>query len=336
MLFSLRFDFRNPDFAGTTMAERYAAALDMAEWADALGCVSITVCEHHGSPDGYIPSPLTILAAMAARTKNVRLMLAALLAPFWDPLRLAEDLCVVDHISNGRLDLIVGAGYAREEFAMFDVPMKERPARVTEVVNTLRGAFSGKPFAYRGRTVHITPPPCQAGGPKIIIGGSSEPAARRAARIGDAFVPTMPEIWDFYRDEMRKLGKPDPGPFLGTKTTTVALATDADKGWEQLAPYFLHDTNAYGMWQAQDNVATPYRKASDANALRASGSYRVVTPEEMVIELKASPFPFVILHPLCGGIPPDLGWESLELFEHEVLPAFPAVGRGSLESDITA
>ena len=68
MLFALRFDFRNPEFAGTTMADRYAAALDMAEWADRLGCVSIAVSEHHGSPDGYLPSPIPMLAAMAART----------------------------------------------------------------------------------------------------------------------------------------------------------------------------------------------------------------------------------------------------------------------------
>jgi len=75
MMFAMRFDFRNPAFAGTTMADRYAAALDMAEWADELGCVMITVSEHHGSPDGYLPSPIPMLAAMAARTKNVRFMM---------------------------------------------------------------------------------------------------------------------------------------------------------------------------------------------------------------------------------------------------------------------
>src|SRR5205823_5191777 len=96
VLFGLRFDFRNPAFAGTTCAERYAAALDMAEWADGLGCVSIALSEHHGSPDGYLPSPLTMLAAMAARTTNVRFLVAALVAPFYDPLRLAEDLVVLD------------------------------------------------------------------------------------------------------------------------------------------------------------------------------------------------------------------------------------------------
>ena len=66
-LFGLRFDFRNPDFAGTDMTERYRAALDMAEWADRLGFVTIVLSEHHGSPDGYLPSPVAMAAAMAAR-----------------------------------------------------------------------------------------------------------------------------------------------------------------------------------------------------------------------------------------------------------------------------
>src|SRR5436853_3012101 len=106
LLFGMRFDFRNPDVAGATMADRYAAALDIAEWADRLGCVSIAVSEHHGSPDGYLPSPIPVLAAMAARTTNVRFLIAALIAPFHDPLCLAEDLTVFDNLSKGRVDLI--------------------------------------------------------------------------------------------------------------------------------------------------------------------------------------------------------------------------------------
>ncbi|HVS69566.1 MAG TPA: LLM class flavin-dependent oxidoreductase, partial [Mycobacteriales bacterium] len=122
-MFGMRFDFRSPEFAGVSMADRYAAALEMAEWADRLGCVSLTVSEHHGSPDGYLPSPLPMLAAMAARTTNVRLMVAAVIVPFYDPLRLAEDLIVLDHLSKGRVDVILAGGYVGEEFEMFGVPI---------------------------------------------------------------------------------------------------------------------------------------------------------------------------------------------------------------------
>jgi alkanesulfonate monooxygenase SsuD/methylene tetrahydromethanopterin reductase-like flavin-dependent oxidoreductase (luciferase family) len=322
MLFGLRFDFRNPELAATTMADRYAAALDMAEWADGLGCVSIAVSEHHGSADGYLPSPLPMLAAMAARTTNVRFMVAALIAPFHDPLRLAEDMIVLDNLSRGRVDLIVAGGYVREEFDMFGVPMNERARRVTETVATLKAALTGEPFEYRGRTVRITPEPYRTGGPTIALGGSSEPAARRAARIADGFIPSVPEVWDFYRDEVQKLGRPDPGPSPVGENTVVALAEDPDEGWAQVAPFFLHETNAYGAWQAQDGVSSPYRTVGDVDELRATGWYRVLTPKEFVTEQQAAPFPFAMFHPLCGGMPADLAWSSLHLFEREVLPAF--------------
>jgi alkanesulfonate monooxygenase SsuD/methylene tetrahydromethanopterin reductase-like flavin-dependent oxidoreductase (luciferase family) len=322
VLFGLRFDFRNPAFAGTTCAERYAAALDMAEWADRLGCVSIAASEHHGSPDGYLPSPLPMLAAMAARTTNVRFMVAALIAPFYDPLRLAEDMVVLDHLSRGRVDLIVAGGYVREEFAMYGVPMSERGMRVTETVATLRAAFTGQPFEFRGRTVQVTPAPYRPGGPSIMLGGSSKPAARRAARIADGFIPSVPEVWDFYRDEVQQLGRPDPGPSPVGENRTVALAADVETGWQQMAPFFLHETNAYGAWQAQDDIASPYRTVDDIDQLRARGQYSVLTPDEFVVELEAAPFPFAMFHPLCGGIPPELAWSSLRLFENEVLPAF--------------
>ena len=321
-LFALRFDFRNPAFAGTSPAERYAVALDMAAWADRLGCVSIAVSEHHGSSDGYLPSPLPMVAAMAARTTNVRFMVAALIAPFYEPLRLAEDMIVLDHLSKGRVDLIVAGGYVREEFAMYAVPMKERGTRVREVVSTLKAAFSGEPFEFKGRSVRITPAPFRPGGPSISLGGSSEPAARRAARLADGFVPSVPEVWEYYRDEVITLGRPDPGPCPIGENRTVALAEDPDKGWQEMAPFFLHETNAYGEWQAQDDVASPYRVVEGVDALREAGQYAVLTPEEYVAELRAAPFPFAFFHPLCGGMPIELAWSSLRLFEHEVLPAF--------------
>ena len=89
-----------------------------------------------------------------------------------------------------------------------------------------------------------------------------------------------------------------------------------------MAPFFLHETNAYGVWQAQEQVASPFREVEDEAALRRTGQYAVLTPEELVWELKAAPFPFTLLHPLCGGIPPELAWSSLRLFEDEVVPAF--------------
>jgi alkanesulfonate monooxygenase SsuD/methylene tetrahydromethanopterin reductase-like flavin-dependent oxidoreductase (luciferase family) len=322
-LFGIRFDLRNPAFAGTTATERYQAAVEMAEWADGLGFVFCGLSEHHGCDDEYMPSPLTLAAAIAARTRNIRINIAALVASFHDPLRLAEDIAVVDRISGGRLDVIVTNGYVAGEFAMFGRPMNERVKRTTETVETLRKAWTGEPFDFRGRTVRVTPTPHQEGGPSISMGGSSEPAARRAARLGDGYMPSSPELWDFYRDECLRLGKPDPGDYFGGDTSFVHLATDTEAGWHAIAPHAMHEVNAYGRWaeEAGTGAAGGYVPVADADTLRATGQYRVITPDQMVAELQEKgPLGFGLFHPMMGGIPPALAWESLRLFEKEVLP----------------
>jgi alkanesulfonate monooxygenase SsuD/methylene tetrahydromethanopterin reductase-like flavin-dependent oxidoreductase (luciferase family) len=323
MRLGLRFDFRNPAFAGTSMADRYDAALDMAEWSESLGIpVSLTISEHHGSDDGYIPSPQLMLAAMAARTKTAQLRIAALIAPYHDPLRIAEDYCVLDNLSRGRIEMIVAAGYAPHEFEMFGVPIKERVKRVVEMVATLKGAFSGKPFLYRGRTVHVTPEPFRTGGPKVILGGSSEPAARRAAHIADGFQPTHDACWGFYRDEMVKLGKADPGPKVSQESSVHVLGRNPAGDWDERASFFLHETNAYGKWREEAQNPGQYDVVDDYTALKATGRYTVFTPSQYVAKLKEMQIPNANFHPLCGGMPIDLAWDSLRLFEQEVLPAF--------------
>ena len=154
-----------------------------------------------------------------------------------------------------------------------------------------------------------------------MLGGSSEAAARRAARIADGFVPTAPEIYDFYRDEVQRLGRPDPGPGFVSPIVTVALAEDPESGWEQMGAYFLHETNTYGAW-VQPGVPSPYRTMADLDELRASGLYAVLTPDQFVEQMKAAPIPLAFFHPLCGGMPIDVAWSSLHLFETQVLPAF--------------
>ena len=179
----------------------------MAAWADDRGCVTVALMEHHGADDGYLPSPIVVAAAMAARTKNTRIGISALIAPFYHPIRLAEDLAVLDNLSGGRLDIIIGSGYLDQEFAMFGVSKSERGRRITEVVETLRQAWTGQPFEYGGHLVHVTPAPTRPGGPAILLGGSSDVAARRAARIADGFVPSNATCWDAYRDELQSSAK---------------------------------------------------------------------------------------------------------------------------------
>jgi alkanesulfonate monooxygenase SsuD/methylene tetrahydromethanopterin reductase-like flavin-dependent oxidoreductase (luciferase family) len=320
--FGLRFDFRNPSFNQTSMADRYQAALDMAEWADRLDFAILLLSEHHGSDDGYLPSPITMAAAMAARTSRLRIQIAALVAPFYDALRLAEDISVLDNLSAGRVEIVIGSGYVDSEFDMFGKNRSQRVQALTETVETLRKAFSGEPFDFRGRTVTITPPPLQPGGPPILLGGTSEAAARRAARLGDGFVPTSAALWDVYRKELAALGKSDPGPQSRGGPTFIHLAEDPTGAWDRILPHALHEVNAYGRWLATAGIGSAggYVPVTDPQMLIASGQYRVITPIELVEQLKADRSGFLVLHPLMGGIPPELGWESLRLFENDVLP----------------
>lgn len=322
VMLALRFDLRNPAFAGVSASDRVRAAIDMAAWADERGGVSVSLSEHHGSDDGYLPAPIVVASAMAARTRNVRIGIAALIAPFYDPLRLAEDLAVLDDISEGRIDVTIAAGYLPDEFDMFGVSPGERAARTTEVVETLRQAWTGKPFEYRGRTVQVTPQPHRLGGPPITLGGSSAAAARRAARIADAFVPSNDDCWEAYRDEMVKLGKPDPGPkLMPSVVTATVLSEDGDAAWDDFSPYFQHDMNTYGAWLEKSHMVGPYWTCTPEE-LKASGAYRVVTPEAYAEELRAmGPAAFAFFHPMVGGIPPERAWESLRLYEERVLPA---------------
>ncbi|MCU1394359.1 MAG: luciferase family protein [Ilumatobacteraceae bacterium] len=322
--FGMRFDFRNPAIAGTTMTSRYKAGIDMVEWADGLGFVTVVLSEHHGSPDGYLPSALPMAAAMAARSTKIGITISAIVAPLHDPLRLAEDAAVVDLISGGRVNLILANGYVDSEFEMFGVPMNQRAKRTTTAVETLRSAWTGEPFTHQERAARITPMPERPGGPSITLGGSTQGAAKRAARIGDGFAPSLPEHWDWYREERIALGHPDPGPHFGDYIGNFHLAADVEEGWAEVGQYFLHETNAYGKWMADAGLPGMYHIAADVDAVRAQGMYRVLTPDMLLAEIEAAgPFAFVLFHPLLGGIPPESAWRALHLFEQDVLTRLP-------------
>ena len=110
-MYTMRFDLRVPGMTPAQIASQYETAIEMAEWAEGKGCAAVMVSEHHASPDGYLPSPLVLAGAIAARTTTVPIMVAALLVPLHDPVRLAEDMAVLDVVSRGRVAYVAGLGY---------------------------------------------------------------------------------------------------------------------------------------------------------------------------------------------------------------------------------
>ena len=324
--FYVRYDMRRPDFSQASHADMFAAAIEQCAWAEGVGIGGAHLSEHHGSEDGYCPSPLVFASAVAARTTTLPIFISALIAPLHDPLQLAEDLCVLDHISRGRIFPILSGGYREEEFSAVGKSLKDRKQYMDDLVPFLNKAWSGETFEYQGRTITVTPTPFSQPRPPILMGGSSRPAARRAAEHADMFIPSGPEIFEYYREELAKRGKPDPGPMAAASTSVVFLAEDPDAYWEQIAPHCQHETNTYRRWADKSGTHSPYQHFDDLDALRASGSYEVFTPEAFVEEV-AGGREVALFHPMCGGISPELAWQSLKLFEEQVLPALKASGQ---------
>ncbi len=321
-MFILRFDMRAPAF-GAPAAELYAAAVDMAEWGEANGCASVVISEHHASSDGYLPSPMILASAIAARTTALPIQVAALLLPFYEPVRLAEDMAVVDLVSGGRVSYVVGLGYRDEEFEMFGVERKGRGRRAEATLAFLRRAWTGEPFEHEGRRVHVTPTPLSAGGPVVMLGGSSATAARRAARCGLGLYAQSSEfdLESIYRDECAAQGR-EPGfcmvPPPGI-VTTAFVAEDVDEAWATLGSHLLHDARMYSDWLSGGSAAVT-TGAHTVDELRAEqGAYRIFSVEEAVEEVRRNGF--LVTQPLCGGIPPELAWRSLHLIAERVLPA---------------
>jgi alkanesulfonate monooxygenase SsuD/methylene tetrahydromethanopterin reductase-like flavin-dependent oxidoreductase (luciferase family) len=316
-LVGLRFDLRAPSFARTTHERQYAACLDMCQWADELGFDAIAISEHHGVEDGYMSAPVTLAAAIAARTKRVRINIAAVLVPLHDPIRLAEELATAAIIADGRLSVVAGMGYRHEEFAMAGVDRTQRGKLFDEYVGVLQQAWTGEPFTWRGRSVRVTPRPASA--PLVLVGGSTAKAAKRAARLKCGFFPAVgdPELKRIYDEACTAEG------FAGFVVMPggpgfVHVTRDPDGDWARIAPHALHDARSYHDWQTPGQRSEVHVDAVTEDDVKKSPVYRVVTPEGCLDIVREHGR--VILHPLMGGIDPELGWAGLRLFAAEVLP----------------
>src|SRR5262245_65286836 len=149
-MIGIRYDLRVPPFGSASHAELYAACLEQCAWADALGFDTVVLSEHHGVDDGYLPAPLTLAAAIAGRTKRIRINIAAVLVPLHDPIRFAEQLAVLDLASEGRISFVAGLGYRQEEFEMADVDRTRRGKLLDEYVTVMRQAWTGEAVEWRG------------------------------------------------------------------------------------------------------------------------------------------------------------------------------------------
>ncbi len=323
---SVRFDMRVPGKNPGEIADHYQAAIDMARWMDEQGGFSLAISEHHAAEDGYTPSPMTLASAMAAVTNDIHIMIAATLLPLHDPVRLAEEMIVLDYISRGRTSYVLGIGYRPEEYELYGLEYSERGrladeklARLLEVLDEARSAKS---------MPRVTPAPFSPYQPTLFWGGGSKPAARRAGRFGLGFLAQVsaPGLEEAYKAASREAGH-EPGLCMippADMPGVVFVADDIDRGWEDIGPYMLADAVSYAEWNERAKLqAAVISKQTSVEALREeNGKYRIVDVEGAVDLIRQ--WGRLPLHPLCGGCPPELAWPCLRRVVEEVRPA---VGR---------
>ncbi len=320
-MFTMRFDMRAPAW-GAPPAALYAAAPEMCAWAEDRGCMAAVLCEHHGSEDGYLPAPLMLASAVAARTQRLALSLILILL-FYDPVRLAEDMAVLDILSNGRASYILALGYRPEEFEQFGLSLRDRGRLADEKLTLLRRLLAGETVIQDGRRITVTPRPLTAGGPGLMWGGGTVAAARRAGRYGlgllaNANVGGMREA---YEAACREHGHP-PGPaFLPNRDnhSVCFVADDVEQAWSELGEYLLHDARTYAEWNPGNQTSAGFSHVTTIAELRdAAASHVIISVSEAISRVRAGDI--LNLAPLCGGLPPEIAWPYLKRVGDVVLP----------------
>jgi alkanesulfonate monooxygenase SsuD/methylene tetrahydromethanopterin reductase-like flavin-dependent oxidoreductase (luciferase family) len=315
-----------------TDVELYREALELAEEAERLGFDSVWTSEHGFADDAYAPSLLPLSAAIAARTRSIQIGTGLLMAPFYPPLRLAEDAAVVDLLSEGRFILGLGLGWLEWEFDALGVSVGDRVRLTEDAIRVCRQGWGDGLVA--GPDVAVYPKPARPDGPPIWLGGHAEPAVRRAARIADGWLASEPDLEGFrtcigwIRDEAARSGRdPDTIDVAGYRAVFVWEDGDA---WERVRPY-----QHYTEWKYEDLEhargrvgalpSPPPLDAASEDEIRAT--MICGTPDEVAREIgrfadaagSGSHFVARMYYP---GMDRAVMRESMRLFAEEVVPAF--------------
>ncbi|RBQ19177.1 LLM class flavin-dependent oxidoreductase [Spongiactinospora rosea] len=307
----LLFDLRNPEPWQRPWAHHYARSLELCEEADRRGVGGLWFTEHHLFEDGYLPQPLTMAAAVAARTARARIGTAVMLPNLRHPAQIAEEAAVVDLISGGRLELGFGAGYGALEYALFGADHGRRFRDVERNIGEVLRLW---------REAGVTPPPLQQ--PPPVWGGFYGPrGAGIAGRLGLGLLHISPEMFEHYRAGLVEGGH-DPATARVSDLLPVILADDPEAAWPRVAPHLAHQKNTYRRtWAAgTDRPQPPTLRAEDFPDRPADGSWamlEILTPEDAAIriheKIRGLPVRHLIFWASVAGMPDDLVARNIEL-----------------------
>ena len=332
---SLRFgvahDFRCPPGSLYTLADVYAQTIEQLRILDGLGLDLVWFSEHHFVEDGYLPNFVPVAGAAAAATSQMRISTDVALLPFAHPLRLAEDLAVLDQLSGGRMELGAGLGYAPHEFRAFGIPRSHRVSRTEECLEVLRLAWTGEPFSFHGKrwsfdAVAVTPQPVQPGGPPVWLAVTSEASVQRALRFDTHVLPQGPRgvVLDAWRAGSTALGR-DPDSYRVGIIRSVLVTDDPERDWPPLREAERYRMRVYSRFSEE---AGRGGKALFLEEERIPQRIIVGDVSHCTAELVAFIEEFgltdVVTWGSAPGIPPAALTPSMERFAAEVVPAVRA------------
>jgi hypothetical protein len=220
---------------------------------------------------------------------------------------------------------VFGIGYRPEEYALFGIPYEERGTLADAKLDRVLAALADA--GREGEHLRVTPAPYTPGGPRIAWGGASRAAARRAGSRGLDFFGSgiAPGLEEAYAQAARAAGR-EPGQCTVPQPRTpmtVFVSDDQDAAWAEIGPYLMNDVLSYAEWNADSpNVASLSYSKTARDLREERGAHRIFTVDEAVDHVRTN---FVLpLHPLCGGVPPEVAWPYLRRVVDEVLPRVAA------------
>lgn len=323
------------DDSGLPLAEHYETRLKLIEAADRLGFESYHVAEHHGTPLGMAPSPSVYLAALAQRTRRIRFGPMVYVAALYHPMRLAEEICMLDQLSGGRLQVGLGRGAVWPELEIYDVDAASVAERYAEARDIVLAALTSETVSFEGRHFRVrdfpmTLRPLQRPRPPLWYGiGNPESAVWAAANSANV-VSLMPaglarRALDRYRAEWAKLGRSAADlPFVGIARHVVVAATDAEARRIARAAFARWRRSFSAIWDRR-GVPLPIDlptnwDAFEARRLGIAGAPGTVR-EYIADEGTEAHATYLLAQMIFGDMPSADALASLTRFAEEVAPA---------------